>query len=339
MKLLQQYLLLLTLGWKGAFCQRRTLHRAIEHALALPCVLGRRTISRTICALGRQHQDWTADYRIFSRRSWDPERLFDPVFREYLQRCPDGPVPVALDDTTLKKAGKCIPGAFWQYDHMSPPFHRNLLFGLRFIQASILFPHYREGDFPARSYPIRFSDAPAVKKPTKRASEEQMSLYRLQKKQVNLSTLALAVLKSARQSLDQAGAQSRPILTATDGSYCNRTFFTADLQGIRLVSRCFHPRVGAQGLGRPLEKGPLPLCRETPQNPLQGAPRRPLAGRRQAKEAAPDRHRPPALPEIPQVPPAVPAACLSALHRPGVPGLPFDPDLSGPLADRGQPPR
>ena len=238
MKLLQQYLLLLTLGWKGAFCQQRTLHRAIEHALALPCVLGRRTISRTICALGRHRQDWNADYRIFSRSPWEPERLFEPVFHQCLQRCPDGPVCVALDDTTLKKAGKSIPGAFWQYDHMSPPFHRNLLYGLRFIQASILLPHYQEGDFPARAYPVRFTDAPAVKKPGKRASEEQKRQYLLQKKHVTLSTQALAVLKSARQSLDQAGAQSRTMLTATDGSYCNRTFFTAELQGIHLVSRC-----------------------------------------------------------------------------------------------------
>jgi hypothetical protein len=238
MKLLQQYLLLLSLGWGGAFRQRRTLHRAIEHALAQPCVLGRRTVSRTICALGRQQQGWGSDYRLFSRSRWEPERLFDPVFQEFLRRFPDGPVPVALDDTALKKSGRRIPGAFWQYDHMSPPFHSNLLYGLRFIQASVLFPHYREGDFPARAYPVRFADAPAAKKPGKRASEEQKRHYRAEKKRLNLSAQALSVLKGVRESLDQAGARSRPLLAATDGSYCNRTVFTAGLERTRLVSRC-----------------------------------------------------------------------------------------------------
>ena len=44
---------LLEEGWQQVFAQARTLHRALEHAFALPCVLGRRTLSRTLCALGR----------------------------------------------------------------------------------------------------------------------------------------------------------------------------------------------------------------------------------------------------------------------------------------------
>ena len=240
MSLLKHYMILLTLGWEGVFSQRRTLNRAVEHALAMPCVMGRRTVSRTICALGRQQRDWSADYRIFSRSKWDPERLFDPVVRECLQRFPQlcGPVCIALDDTALKKTGKKIPGAFWQYDHMSPPFHKNLMFGQRYIQASFLLPHYLEGDFPARSYPVRFTDAPVVKKPGKRASEEQRLQYRKQKKKVNLSLQAVAVIGSLRRSLDEAGAEARTMLAATDGSYCNRNVYTAQMERTDLVSRC-----------------------------------------------------------------------------------------------------
>ena len=51
--LTEEFYSLLEQGWKSVFAQKRSRERAIEHALALPCVMGRRTISRTICALGR----------------------------------------------------------------------------------------------------------------------------------------------------------------------------------------------------------------------------------------------------------------------------------------------
>ena len=84
--LIQQFHSLLDRGWQGAFPQGRSHQRAIEHAIALPCVFGRRTISRTISALGRSDRDWSGDYKIFSRCQWDSNRLFDPVIDEYLDR-------------------------------------------------------------------------------------------------------------------------------------------------------------------------------------------------------------------------------------------------------------
>ena len=41
-------------GCKHCFSDHRTYRRAKEHALALLVCLGRRTISRSICVLGRQ---------------------------------------------------------------------------------------------------------------------------------------------------------------------------------------------------------------------------------------------------------------------------------------------
>ena len=55
--LLQQFHALLDRGWRLAFPQARTHERAIEHAIASVCVFGRRTISRSLGALGRQHFD------------------------------------------------------------------------------------------------------------------------------------------------------------------------------------------------------------------------------------------------------------------------------------------
>ena len=236
--LLEQFDALLQCGWRLAFRQARTHERAQEHALAALCVLGRRTISRSLGALGRSEQDWSADYRMFARARWQPARLFDPVIDEYLERYPGGPVVVALDDTKLRKSGKKIPGGGWQRDPLSPPFHVNLLYGLRFLQGSLLFPHYREGDYPPRGIPVRFQEAAPLKKPGKRASAEQHQEYRQLKKQQNLSTQALAVLRDLRCSLDQRRGEARCLLSVGDGSFANQTMFKAALDRTHLLARC-----------------------------------------------------------------------------------------------------
>ncbi len=114
--LLQQFHSLLERGWQSVFPQARTRRRAIQHAVALPCVFGRRTITRTLGALGRSDCDWSADYKMFSRCHWQPEQLFTPVIDEYLERYPQAPVVAAIDDTKLRKTGKKIKGACWQRD-------------------------------------------------------------------------------------------------------------------------------------------------------------------------------------------------------------------------------
>ena len=55
---------------------------------------------------------------------------------------------------------------------MSPPFHCNLMLGWRFLQASLLLPLERQG-VAARALPIRFQDAPAVKKAGRGAGPKQ----------------------------------------------------------------------------------------------------------------------------------------------------------------------
>lgn len=236
--LAQHFYTLLEQGWQDVFGQSRTYRRALEHALAFPCATGRRTIAQTILTLGREQQDWSADYKIFSRSPWQEDRLFDPVLGDYLNRYREGPMTLAVDDSKLAKTGKKIPGSFWQRDPMSPPFHVNFLYGLRFIQAALLFPHYREGDFPARSLPVCFREAPAVKKPGKRATEAERRAYREQIKKHNLSQQTLEVLKDVRVRLDAAGASHRVLWVAMDGSCCNRTFFRAESEGIELIARC-----------------------------------------------------------------------------------------------------
>ena len=59
-------------GWQKCFSDYRTHRRAMAFALALLVTLGRRTISRAICAQQRQYQSWSSDYRFFSTSCWNP---------------------------------------------------------------------------------------------------------------------------------------------------------------------------------------------------------------------------------------------------------------------------
>src|SRR5438309_3308271 len=219
--LIQEFHSLLDRGWRSAFPEERSQKRAIQHAIALPCVFGRRTISRTLGALGRWDQDWSADYKMFSRCRWKPERLFDPVIDEYLERYPKRPVIAA-----------------WHRDPLSPPFHMNYMYGLRFLQASLLFAHHQEGDYPPRGIPVRFQEAPPIKKPGKRASPEQLQQYNQLKKIKNLSTQSLEVVRDLRASLDQRGGAARGLLMVGDGSFANKTIFKAELDRTHLLARC-----------------------------------------------------------------------------------------------------
>lgn len=236
--LIQEFHSLLERGWQSAFPGARSQKRAIQHAIALPCVFGRRTISRTLGALGRWDKDWSADYKMFSRCQWKPERLFDPVIDEYLERYPKGPVTAALDDTKLRKVGRKIKGASWHRDPLSPAFHMNFMYGLRFLQASLLFAHHQEGDYPPRGIPVRFQEAPAVKKPGKRASPEDLEQYKKLKKEKNLSTQALEVVRDLRASLDQRGGVGRELLMVGDGSFANKTMFKAEFDRTHFLARC-----------------------------------------------------------------------------------------------------
>jgi hypothetical protein len=85
---------------------------------------------------------------------------------------------VAIDDTKLRKTGRSIQQAFYQPDPLSPPFHVNLVLGLRFLQASLLGLLHRKAHVGTRALPIRFQEVSRVKRPGKKASQEELKQYK-----------------------------------------------------------------------------------------------------------------------------------------------------------------
>lgn len=227
----------ITDSWQEVFPQARSCRRAVRQALGSLVCLGRRTISRIIWTNGGAQKSWSGEYFLYSRCQWDPQQLFPPLVERALAFNPGRLVGVAVDDTRLKKTGRCIRQASYHRDPMSPPFHVNLMLGLRFLQASLLVPLHRQTSVSARALPIRFEEVSTVKKPGSKASEEERKQYRELKKKQNLSQRFVRMMGDVRQSLDEAGGAKKILVMAGDGSFCNRTVLTAPRERTEIIAR------------------------------------------------------------------------------------------------------
>lgn len=223
--------------WRAVFPQQRSYRRAVGHALGSLACLGRRCLSRIIWTNGGQHRSWSGHYFLYSRCQWDPQQLFVPILRRALTWCPGRMVGMAVDDTRLRKSGRLIPGASYQRDPLSPPFHTNFMLGLRFLQTSLLVPLHRGGNVACRALPVRFEEVAVVKKPGKRATPEAWKEFYQTRKRQNLSARFVQTMPRLRAALDAAGGQNKMLVLAVDGSFSNRTVFAASVPGVELIAR------------------------------------------------------------------------------------------------------
>lgn len=215
--------------WSEIFAQQRTAARVRPLTYGLLLSPPKHTTSAAICAIGRPFDDWSADYRVFSRSPWDPQALFDPVIDHAIPLLPPFPAPViaAMDDTACKKSGRHIPGVATVRDPQSPPYHVNLIRGLRFVQASLMIAPL-DGNGPARSLPVRFQPAPPVAKPKKNAPAQEWEEYKKRKKAHSLTQIGLSTIVNLRETLDQRpDTLARQFLITVDGSYTNQVLLKA----------------------------------------------------------------------------------------------------------------
>lgn len=174
-----------------------------------------------ISASGRQFEDWSADYRLFSQRRFDADELFDAIRGQVLDYLgPDRPLVVAMDDTVSRKNGRKIPGTSWRRDPMSPPFQANLVWGRRFIQISALLPPDRD-EAPGRAVPIDFTHAPTPAKPKRNAPAPQHAEYRRASRKQTLARQGVQRLQNLRTKLSTENHEDRDLWVCADGSYTN----------------------------------------------------------------------------------------------------------------------
>lgn len=223
--------------WRDVFPQRRTYRRAVRQAVGSLLCLGRRCLSRIIWTNGGQHRSWSAEYFLHSRCHWDPQALFHTILTRARPLCRGRLVGVAVDDTRVRKTGRCIPQAAYHRDPLSPPFHVNLIRAIRFLQASVLVPLHQRAPLYTRALPIRFEEVSCVKKPSRTADAAAWTAYKAAVKVHNLSTRFVTMAQAVRTALDEAGGARQTLMLAVDGSFCNRTCLRAEIARTELIGR------------------------------------------------------------------------------------------------------
>lgn len=238
MSLLETFIFILQL-WRPAFSSIRSYQSAREYACAMIGSFGlKKTLTNISISTGNLDNKPSAIYKFFSRLKWSPDHLFNPIFQQCLSYFKKGYIAIGVDDSKFKKTGKKIPHAGWHRDPMSPAFHVNLMWGLRFLQFSVLLPLYELTSIPCRAIPIRFVDAPPIKKPGKKASTKDKENYIQAKMTHNLSSIFVAQAKKIRGFLNSIGAAALRIIFVCDGSFCNTICMTMSIVGADVLARC-----------------------------------------------------------------------------------------------------
>lgn len=200
--------------------------------------LGRHTVTGLLYTSGSQFQDWSAQYRLFSRSRFDPQDIFTVIRQGVLYELPASePLVAAIDDSCLRKSGTKIPGVAYRRDPLSPPFHTNFIRAQRVLQISAALPK-EQGAAPARMIPIDFIHAPTPPKPRKSAPAEEWHNYRRQQREQSISRKAAQRIQRLRLQLDQQDrSETRPLLAVVDGRFSNRPFIKNLPQRTTLIAR------------------------------------------------------------------------------------------------------
>jgi hypothetical protein len=175
------------------------------------------------CVFNRLQAERLKKAQTWASRSYRLTAVFRLNHLPGLLPSPAAPIFAAIDDTILKKTGRRIPGVKILRDPMSPAFHVNFCYGLRFVQVSVLVsPQDAAG--PARALPVRFDFAPPANKPKKNAPQEDRDNYKEEQKKRTLSRLGVEAIVSLRASLDQRPeTRQRQLIVSGDGSYTNHS--------------------------------------------------------------------------------------------------------------------
>lgn len=197
----------------GESCARRLQ----DHMLSVLLCPEKPTLTNLICLGGGQQQDWSADYRLYSKERMDEEVLFQAALEEVLSVLPAAsPLCIALDDTLVRKCGTHIEGVSWRRDPLGPAFQTNLVRGQRYLQMSAAWPL---ADGAARMVPVVFEHSPSAPKAPKGADENQLAEHREVQRQMSLNAYALKQMARVREITPV----QRHVIFCGDGSYTNST--------------------------------------------------------------------------------------------------------------------
>jgi len=191
-----------------------------------------------LTASGSQFKDWSAAYRLFKGSRMNLKDIFGVIRKQVvlLNESEDRYIYAHMDDTLLRKTGKKIYGSGWLRDPLGPPFANNFIWGQRFIQISLSLLQ-KEVYGPSRAIPIDFLHCPAVTKPSKNATEQELAIFRERQKKEKMSAVGIQQIIQLRKDLNDDGYSLRKLILSVDGSYTNETVIRKLPENVVLLGR------------------------------------------------------------------------------------------------------
>ena len=221
--------------WRSAFAQDRSFYRFLWTLLGLMATQGRGTVTGALACFGWLNR-WSADYKVFSKSDWEPERLFRGVIEEGAFYLKDAKrIVISLDDTGIPKTSRKIRQVSILRDPMGPKYNPNLIHGMRCLHAILHIPPQSEG-LGVTGVSVGFELASPPKKPKKTASDEEWKDYRACQKTHSLTAHGVAMVGSLSKTCKEVGL-SQAMLCVVDGGYTNKTLITQLPKGVDLIGR------------------------------------------------------------------------------------------------------
>lgn len=230
--------------WEGAFCQHRSLWKAQRHAVGLMLTMGTVQISRVLWTLGLSWRDWSGEYRHFSRGNWDAQDCFEPLLAAAERLCTGDYVDVAGDFTHIRKSGRKIAGVRLMRDPASDiKWNNNLIRGLQYLQLGLLVPvahpdRSASVGSATRCLPVHFSSVPSLKKPGKKATQQEWQQYKQDQRARPAMIASREAIASVRSRLDAHGGHQQTLSVILDGSFANRTILADPIERTEITCRC-----------------------------------------------------------------------------------------------------
>ena len=118
-------LISLLAAYRGVFRQERTYQRSMGLLFGELFNFARHTVTQGLLTLGITEGDWSAWYRLFSRKRFEEERLADGLLEQTVPHVPAGePYVVAIDGTAIHRSSLKMPGTSWLRDSRFSAFGR-----------------------------------------------------------------------------------------------------------------------------------------------------------------------------------------------------------------------
>jgi len=254
-------------GARDVFGQERVYRRAVAFVLGELFALGRHTVTQLLRALGATTCDWSAFYRLFSRRRFDEEQLGARLLGETLTHVAESdPYVVTVDGVRIPRSGKQVAGSSWWPAPNTAYFRRGLERAQRFVEITWLTPE--EASY-CRAVPLRWLPAVTAKAIPSTATP-------CKEWEAGLQSLAWA-----REQLNLHDRSAQRLVGVLDGNYDTQGIWKALPDNTTVIVRCAknralyalpNPVEGTRKPGRPALYGarqPAPHAWLRPRKQLQ----------------------------------------------------------------------